>query len=216
MWPSQPESWAGALPQAATSGWPQPQPQLLSRQRPSKSSKVFAPVAEQTDSGGTAAAGTGARRPAALPAAPPSRSVRQQQSPSRALGMVPHLVESCQDIVKDGLVVRWQPSEEALPQWWEATRHTKQALQKIGQPETVRKQAPAKIVDRKTTRQRNDRLGLRPEERKQLQSERNRQTARLAAARRKQETVELEGLVRAPTSAACSHLAAQRLALWTR
>jgi hypothetical protein len=91
--------------------------------------------------------------------------------------------------------VQWNHDSQRVPGWWSKNEHTALALERLNLPETIFKEEPAKKVDRATTRQINDRLGLDPEVRRQMQTERNRQTARAAATRRRQAVESLKEMV---------------------
>lgn len=130
-----------------------------------------------------------------------NRTLRRKGNTALPVDMVPFLdAADGSNIAQDGLAVHWQPQLGAAPPFWDHETHTRPALAKLTKPEVVLKPQESRPVDRRSTRQRNDRLGLHAEERKQLQTERNRHTARLAAARRKQETCTLEDLVRSTAS----------------
>lgn len=95
------------------------------------------------------------------------------------------------------LGVRWAADAARVPPWWHEEKHTAVALQRVNQAEILLKDEAPKKVDRATTRQMNDRLGIDAEARKRMQTERNRQTARAAAQRRRQAADTLEDMVRA-------------------
>lgn len=99
------------------------------------------------------------------------------------------------------LGVRWTADGARAPPWWREGALTDTALQSLNKAEVLLKDEAPKKVDRATTRQLNDRLGIDAEARKRMQTERNRQTARAAASRRRQASDTLEDMVRRPAHA---------------
>jgi hypothetical protein len=91
--------------------------------------------------------------------------------------------------------VQWSHDAQRAPSWWSSKEHTSRALECLNLPEKIFKEEVPKKIDRTTTRQMNDQLGLDPVVRRQLQMERNRQTARAAASRRHQAAESLKDMV---------------------